>query len=187
MAERTGEGSPRMRAYAGYKKIYRYGSPVLRQKTEPVTVFDDELRAFVEHMAETMYVTNGIGLAAPQVGVLRRIMVIDMSFGEEVDTILAMVNPEILGSEGECTLEEGCISIPGVFEEVVRPERIRVRYHDLNGETVETDADGLLARVMQHEIDHLEGVLFVDRIGAAKRALLAKTLREIAEENGEEL
>jgi peptide deformylase len=168
------------------EKIYRYGSPVLRQKAEPVTSFDGELRAFVERMAETLYAENGLGLAAPQVGVPRRLAVVDLSFGEEVDSILSMVNPEILESEGECTMEEGCLSIPGVFEEVVRPKRIRVRYLDLNGEAVETDADGFLARVMQHEIDHLEGVLFVDRIGAAKRALLAKTLREIAEKSSEE-
>lgn len=168
------------------EKVYKYGSPMLRQKAEPVTLFDSELRAFVERMAETLYAENGLGLAAPQVGVPRRIAVVDLSFGEEVDSILSMVNPEILESEGECTMEEGCLSIPGVFEEVVRPERIRVRYLDLNGEAVETDADGFLARVMQHEIDHLEGVLFVDRIGAAKRALLAKTLREIAEESSEE-
>ncbi len=167
-------------------KIYRYGSPVLRRKAEPVTLFDDDLRTFVEHMAETMYTGNGIGLAAPQVGMLKRIAVIDLSFGEEVDKILAMVNPEILETEGECTMEEGCLSIPGVFEDVVRPERVRVRYRDLNGKPVETDADGMVARVVQHEIDHLEGVLFVDRIGAAKRVLLAKTLKEIAEKSGEE-
>ena len=167
------------------EKIYRYGSPLLRAKTEPVTVFDDELRDFVERMADAMYAGNGIGLAAPQVGVPRKIVIVDLSFGDEVDKILAMVNPEILESEGECTMEEGCLSVPGVFEDVVRPERVRVRYLDLNGEPVETDADGFLARVMQHEIDHLEGVLFVDRIGAAKRALLAKTLREIAEKSGE--
>jgi peptide deformylase len=166
-------------------KIRRYGNSSLRGKTEPVTVFDGGLRDFVESMADAMYAGNGVGLAAPQVGVPKKIVVIDLSFGEEVDRILAMVNPEILESEGECTLEEGCLSLPGIYEDVVRPERIRIRYQDLEGKLIETDVDGYLARVMQHEVDHLEGVLFIDRIGAAKRALLAKTLRELAEKNGD--
>jgi peptide deformylase len=167
-------------------RICRYGNPSLRKKTDPVVEFNPELREFALRMADVMYAENGIGLAAPQVGVPQKVIVIDLSFGEEVDNVLAMVNPEILEIEGECSLEEGCLSVPGVYEQVVRPERIRVRYCDLDGSIVETDANGYLARVMQHEIDHLEGILFVDRIGAAKKALLAKTLREIAEENGEE-
>jgi peptide deformylase len=168
-------------------KMYHYGSPVLKKRAETVTEFDDELRDFVNRMAETLYEENGVGLAAPQVGISRRIVVIDLSFGEEVDRILPMINPEILSAEGECTLEEGCLSIPGIYEDVVRPERVRVRYCDPQGRTVEMDADGFLARVIQHEADHLDGILFVDRLGAVKRTFLARTLREIAEsENGEE-
>jgi len=167
------------------EKIYKYGSPVLRQKTEPVTEFGDDLHDFADQMAEIMYEGNGVGLAAPQVGVSKRVVVIDLSFGDDVDQILAMANPVLLETEGECRMEEGCLSIPGVFEQVLRPERVRVRYQDMDGNTREVDADGFLARVMQHEMDHLEGVLFVDRIGAAKRLLLTKTLREMAEESGD--
>jgi peptide deformylase len=167
-------------------KLYRYGSPVLKKRAEAVTEFDDELRDFVSRMANTLYEENGVGLAAPQVGVSRRIVVIDLSFGEEVDRILPMINPEILSSEGECTLEEGCLSIPGIYEDVVRAERIYVRYSDPEGRPREMDAEGYLARVIQHESDHLDGILFVDRLGAVKRTFLAKALREIADaENGE--
>ncbi|MHB9029563.1 MAG: peptide deformylase [Candidatus Latescibacterota bacterium] len=168
-------------------KLYHYGSAVLKKQAEAVTEFNGELRDFVNRMIDTLYEENGVGLAAPQVGVSRRIVVIDLSFGEEVERILPMINPEILSAEGECSLEEGCLSIPGIYEDVVRPERVRVRYRDPEGRTLEMEADGFLARVIQHESDHLDGILFVDRLGAVKRTFLAKALREIADsENGEE-
>ena len=162
-------------------KMQYYGSPVLRRKAEPVTDFDDALLEFIESMIDTLYEQNGVGLAAPQVGVSKRVVIIDTSFGEKEDEIIALVNPEILTVEGECTIEEGCLSVPKVFEQVTRPERIRVRYQDAHGNVQEDDADGMMARVIQHETDHLEGILFVDRLGAVKKAFLSRTLHEIAE------
>lgn len=158
-----------------------YGNPVLRHKTEPVTVFDKELADFVEDMIDTLYGQNGVGLAAPQVGVSKRVVIIDASFGEEENKIMALVNPEILSAEGECTIEEGCLSIPKIWEDVTRPERVHVRFQDTEGNVHEIDADGMLARVIQHEFDHLEGILFVDRLGSVKKAFLSRALREIAE------
>ena len=158
-----------------------YGNPVLRRKAEPVEVFDDALLNFIEGMIDTLYEKNGVGLAAPQVGESRRVVIIDTSFGEKENEIIALVNPEILSSEGECTLEEGCLSIPKVWEEVTRAERIRVRYQDAEGRIHEDDAEGMMARVIQHEVDHLDGILFVDRLGAVKKTFLSRALREIAE------
>ncbi len=167
-------------------KMHRYGSSVLKKRADQVTEFDSELCYFIDRMIDTLYEENGIGLAAPQVGVSRRIVVIDLSFGEAVDNILPMINPEIISAEGECSMEEGCLSLPGIYEDVVRPERVQVRYQDPAGKEIEIKADGLMARVIQHEADHLDGILFVDRIGSVKRTLLARALRELAEaENGE--
>ena len=163
-------------------KVRIYGDPVLRKNTDIVIQFDKNTSDFVNNMIETMYEGNGIGLAAPQVGILEKIVVIDTSFGETTDSAIQLINPEIVETEGECILEEGCLSIPGVYEEVVRPEKIWVKYFDINGNEQNTDADGLLARVIQHELDHLDGVLFVDRLSTVKRNLLAKTLRAMAME-----
>ena len=164
-------------------KIHIYGDPVLRKSTGPVTDFNSNLRDIVKNMVETMYLDNGIGLAAPQIGILDKIIVIDRSFGERVDDVITLINPEVLETEGECALEEGCLSVPGVYEEIVRPEKIMVRFQDIEGNFHETDADGMLARIVQHESDHLDGVLFVDRLSAVKRRLLAKTLRSLKAES----
>lgn len=167
-------------------KMEYYGSPVLRKTAEPVTGFDDDLREFTARMVDTLYEQNGFGLAAPQVGVSKRLAVIDLSMGDEVDNILVLINPDIYFTEGECTFEEGCLSIPGIYESVVRPEKIRVRFQNLDGQPVEIEADDLLARVIQHETDHLDGILFVDRLGTVKRTMLTKTLRDISEtKNGD--
>ncbi|MBN1293361.1 MAG: peptide deformylase [Candidatus Latescibacteria bacterium] len=163
------------------EKVRVYGDPVLRKKTDPVTVFDKELSELVENMVDIMFEYKGIGLAAPQVGISEKIITIDASFGESVDDIMVLINPEILHVEGEVSMEEGCLSVPGVWEEVVRPEKVTVHYTDVNGEEHKIDTDGMLARVIQHEIDHLEGILFVDRISSVKRTFLAKTLKSIAE------
>ncbi len=168
------------------EKIYHYGSPVLREKAGPVTEFDQTLRDLAFRMEDTLYEGNGVGLAAPQVGVSLRFVLVDLSFGDEVDRILFMANPEILESEGECVLEEGCLSVPGVFQDVPRAERIRVRYQDLKGNVIETGAEGYLARIMQHEIDHTDGILFIDRIDPEKKLLISDALREIAEKEGGE-
>lgn len=166
------------------EKVRVYGDPVLRKKTEPVTVFDEEFVDFVDGMIDTMFENKGIGLAAPQVGVSEKIIVIDKSLGESVDDVMVLINPEIYDSEGEATIEEGCLSVPGVYEDVVRPEKIAVRYRDINGVEHDIDADGMLARAIQHEADHLEGILFVDRISTVKRQLLAKTLKSITDNGG---
>ncbi len=163
-------------------KIRIYGDPVLRKKAEPVEEFDAELREFAERMVEAMFDNFGIGLAAPQVGVSKRIIVIDKSFGEAENDFMVLFNPEILETWGETTMQEGCLSVPGVYEDLTRPERILARYRDVDGAMLKIDADGLLARAIQHEIDHLNGVLFVDRLGTVKRQLLAKTLGEMAKE-----
>ena len=165
-------------------KVRVYGDPALRENTEVVTDFDENLRDLVDNMIETMFEDNGIGLAAPQIGISKKIAVIDLSFGEEIGNVMTLINPEILKKEGKCSLEEGCLSVPGIYEEVLRPENVRVRYQDINGNELEKDIDGLLSRVIQHESDHLEGVLFVDRLSAVKRNLLVKTLRSLAEEGG---
>jgi len=162
-------------------KVRIYGDPALRENTEAVTEFDENLRDLVGNMIETMFKDNGIGLAAPQIGISKKIAVIDLSFGEEIGKVMTLINPEILEVESKCSFEEGCLSVPGIYEQVLRPESVRVRYQNINGDELEKDVDGLLARVIQHESDHLGGVLFVDRLSAVKRNLLAKTLRSLAE------
>ena len=163
-----------------FDRIHVYGDPILRKMAEPVTEFDEGTVELIDSMIETMFENNGIGLAAPQVGESKRIIVVDRSIGETEDDYLVLINPEIIETEGECSLQEGCLSVPGVYEDLVRPEKARVRYADVVGTEHEFFADGMLARVILHEIDHLEGVLFVDRLSTVKRALLSKTLKEIA-------
>lgn len=168
--------------------IRKYGDPVLRLKAKPIELFDDELAQFVEDMIETMQAAEGIGLAAPQVGVSKALCVVDVGLIEEGKKPQAYINPEIVDEFGEkTTLEEGCLSIPGVNEEVTRIEGIRLRYQDLHGKSHEMQCTGMLARVLQHEIDHLHGIFFTDRLGPMKRKLLAKKLRAIAREAQQEM
>ena len=162
-------------------KIRIYGDPVLRKQAEPVGEFDSELGEFAGRMVEAMFENFGIGLAAPQVGVSKRLIVIDKSFGEAENDFMVLVNPEIQETAGEVSMQEGCLSVPGVYEDLLRSERILVRYCDVDGTVHEVDADGLLARVILHETDHLNGVLFVDRLSSVKRHLLAKTLDVMAQ------
>jgi len=165
------------------EKIRIYGDPVLRRKAEPVEDFNAELRDLADSLVDSMYANqSGIGLAAPQIGVSKRLLVIDRSFGEEFDNILVMVNPEIVEADGETTFEEGCLSVPGIFEPVSRPVRIFARYRDVDGVLREIESDDFLARVIQHETDHLDGILFIDRLGTIKRQLLQKQLRVLAGE-----
>lgn len=146
----------------------------LRQKAAPVARVDDHLRQFIDDMLETMYAARGIGLAAVQVNVPKRVVVIDTS--EEKNSPLVLVNPEILERWGEETMEEGCLSVPSFFESVTRAEGVRVRALDRDGEPFELATDGLLAVCIQHEIDHLDGRLFVDRISALKRQRIRKKI-----------
>ena len=158
-----------------------YGDPVLRKRAAPVAEITDAERQLAAQMLETLYATgNGIGLAATQVGVLKRLIIVDI--GEEDDEgyePLVLFNPELMSFDGEIVAEEGCLSIPDVTAEVKRPERIVVEGIDVQNESVRIETDGLLARVLQHEIDHLNGVLFIDRISGLKRQLLKEELLKI--------
>jgi peptide deformylase len=164
--------------------ILEYPDPRLRIRAERVTKVDDEVRGLVADMLETMYAAPGIGLAATQVNVHRRVLVIDVS--EERDRPLCLINPEIVASEGVIQHEEGCLSVPGFFETVQRAERIRVRALDRQGEPLELEADGLLSVCIQHEMDHLDGRLFVDHLSELKRERFKKRLRKKARRGAEE-
>jgi len=155
-----------------------YPDPLLRRPSEPVAAFDDELRAIVEGMFERMRKSNGVGLAAPQVGLKKRILVLNPS-GEAQDD-LVLVNPTILARTGAVTaFEEGCLSFPGIYAEVKRPERCRVQAQKLDGSSFEAEYDGFVARIIQHEYDHLEGVLLVDRMSPADKLANKARLEEL--------
>ena len=157
-------------------KILEFPDPRLRKKAAAVTDIDDDLRNLIDDMLETMYAAPGIGLAATQVDVHKRLLVADIS--PEKDDPRALINPEILEKDGTAISEEGCLSVPGYFEEVERAESIRVRYLDRDGAPVEENAEGLLAICIQHEIDHLNGKLFVDYLSEAKRQRIRKKLEK---------
>jgi peptide deformylase len=156
--------------------ILYHPDPRLRIKAAPVTAVDDSVRRLAADLLETMYAAPGIGLAATQVNVHRRLLVIDVS--ETHDQPLCLINPSLLQTDGVERREEGCLSVPGVFEEVERAERIRVRYQDLEGDSLEQEADGLLAVCIQHEMDHLDGKLFVDYLSPLKQNRITKKLRK---------
>jgi len=155
-------------------KILVFPDPRLRKTASPVAVVDDDLRELIDDMFETMYAAPGIGLAATQVDVHRRLLVADVSVDN--DEPYALINPVILEKNGVTVSEEGCLSVPGYYEEVERAEHIRVRYQDRNDTKVETDMEGTLAICVQHEIDHLDGKLFVDYLSDAKRSRIRKRL-----------
>jgi peptide deformylase len=160
-------------------KIVKYPEPVLSQPGEPVTEFNAELRRLVADMFETTYHSQGIGLAAPQVGVSKRVAVIDLSVGKEPDDKIVLINPEIIVSEGKLYEEEGCLSFPEIREKVVRAAKLRIRAQDEHGKWFEMDADDLLARCFQHEIDHVDGMLFIFRMSALKRDLALRKIRKM--------
>ena len=158
------------------RKILTEPDPFLRQKSQDVEGVDDEIRRLMQDMLDTMYAAPGIGLAAIQVGVPKRIIVIDLS-KEEVKKPLYFVNPRvILKSNSKATYEEGCLSVPGQFAEIDRPDRCHVTYLDYNGKQQELKAEGLLATCIQHEIDHLEGILFIDYLSKLKKSFIVKKL-----------
>jgi peptide deformylase len=152
-------------------EILKYPDSKLKKKCLPVEKIDENLRRLVKDMVETMYAAPGVGLAAPQIGCLLRLAVIDVSPADRPKNLLVLINPEIVETEGECTWEEGCLSVPGYSEEVRRKEKVVVRCQNLEGETAEICGEGLLAIALQHEIDHLNGVLFLDYLSSLKRAL----------------
>ncbi len=179
-ADAVVEEEPYLRQTAPLQLRY-YGDPVLRKKAEPVEEITAAELQLAEKMLITMYATgNGIGLAATQVGVLKRFLIVDISevADEEYEPVM-LFNPEILSAEGEAVAEEGCLSIPNVTADVKRPEKVVIEGINVDSEQVRIEADGLLARALQHEIDHLNGVLFIDRLSGLKRQLLAGKLRQI--------
>jgi len=156
------------------RQILHYPDPRLRRQAEPVTEVTDEVRSLIADMAETMYEAPGVGLAAIQIGVAQRVVVIDIS--ETRDQLRVFVNPEIVEADGKQALEEGCLSVPGIFEPVARAAHLRVRALDRDGQPFEYEADGFLATCIQHEIDHLEGKVFVDHLSRLKQQRIRKKL-----------
>lgn len=162
------------------RPILKYGAPQLEIESESVTTFDQELEQLTRDLFETMYAAPGIGLAAPQVGVNILLIVIDLTSGKEKDHQIVMVNPEIVEEEGTQREEEGCLSIPGFTAIVARPSRLRVVAQDLKGQPIEMTCDQLLARAVAHEVDHLNGILYLDRISVLKRDLIRRKIRKLA-------
>lgn len=160
-------------------KIVKYPEPVLSQPGEPVNEFDGELRKLVADMFETMYSAQGIGLAAPQVAVSKRVTVIDLSMGKDPAQKLVLINPEITFSEGRQYEEEGCLSFPDIREKVVRAFKVKIRAQDEKGKWFEMDGEELLSRAFQHEIDHLDGMLFIFRMSSLKRDLSLRKIRKM--------
>lgn len=155
------------------REIKKYPDAVLRRKTEPVAQFDSELQQLIDDMIETMYAAPGVGLAANQVGVSKQVAVIDVRAAQE-GSLIVLVNPEIVYAEGENSTEEGCLSVPEYTTIVKRAERVKVKGLDREGRPLEIEAEGFLAKALQHEIDHLNGLLFIDRIGRIKREFFKK-------------
>jgi peptide deformylase len=168
--------------------IRKYGDPILRQKTKTVEHFDQQLQKNAADMIETMQAASGIGLAANQVGLDVALCVVDLGLVDESAKPRAFVNPVVLGTKGNSTPhEEGCLSIPEVTDQVDRPERVRLKFQDLDGSPHEQDFEGMIARVLQHEIDHLNGLFFIDRLSPVRRQFHNKKLKEIAAQTQIEL
>jgi peptide deformylase len=165
-------------------EIVKYPDPVLHKPGEPVTVFDDKLKTLVEEMFESMYAAHGIGLAAPQIGLSKRITVIDVNFKKDPADKLVLINPEIIKREGQQFEEEGCLSLPDIRDKVKRAAKVKVRAQNVEGEWFEVEGEELLSRAFQHEIDHLDGVLFIDRISRLKKDLTIRKIKKLIK-NGE--
>jgi len=164
------------------RKILSYPDPELKKKSVPVTVINDKTRELVRDMAETMYAAPGVGLAAPQIGVHQRVIVIDVSARDEKPELIIAINPVIAHADGESYEEEGCLSVPKYAANVRRHARVVVNTLNLEGEEVTYRADGLLAIAFQHEMDHLDGILFIDHISPLKREIFRRKYRRIQEE-----
>jgi peptide deformylase len=159
--------------------IVKYGDPVLETPAEPVTDFDEDLEKLVADMFETMYAAQGIGLAAPQIGIAKRLCVIDVTFGEDPKAKLVLANPEILSVEGKQALEEGCLSLPRIRAEVRRADKATVRAQDIHGNEFTMTGEGLLARAFAHEVEHLNGSLFFHRLSRLKRESIKRRVRKL--------
>lgn len=161
------------------RTVVHYGAPGLHARAAPVTAFDAGLQSLIDDMIDTMYAAPGIGLAAPQVGVPLRVFVIDLSVGKRGGELITVVNPEFAEREGMQLEEEGCLSVPGFNATVARPSRAVVKGVDRHGQPVAVEGTGLLARALQHEIDHLDGLLFLDRLRGLKRDLIVRKIRKL--------
>lgn len=161
------------------REILVWPHPTLRQKARPVERVDDEIRGLIKDMYESMYAADGVGLAAPQVGVLKSVIVLDTTPRQPESHPVAMVNPEILTLDGKTTYKEGCLSVPGEAEDVERATKVTVRFLDEQGVEQTLTAEGLLAIAIQHETDHLKGVMFVDHISSLKRELIRKRMKKV--------
>lgn len=169
------------------RRILHYPDPLLKQVATPVEQFDEALKVLAADMAETMYAAPGVGLAAPQIGVSKRLVVIDCASRDEGPGLITAVNPEIVMTEEDVFEEEGCLSVPGYFAKVPRKARARVRFQDLAGTSQELEVQGLWAIAFQHEIDHLDGVLFVDHLSPLKKGIFRKKYQKILEQLEEQL
>lgn len=159
--------------------IVKFGNPVLERPAQPVTEFGDGLRKLVEDMFESMYAAKGVGLAAPQIGISKRLAVIDVTFKEDPNAPLVLANPEIIHTEGKHTQSEGCLSIPDFRESVTRPQKVTVRAQDIDGNWYEKTGEDLLARALLHETDHLNGKLYIAHLSALKRDLMKRKIRKL--------
>lgn len=159
--------------------IIQFPDPILQQAAEPVTVFDATLRKLVDDMFSSMYDAQGIGLAAPQIGVSKRLTVIDVSFQKDPKQKIVLINPEIVEKTGKQVEEEGCLSLPEIRDRVVRAAEVKVRAQDADGNPVEVEGKELLSRAIQHEIDHLDGILFIFRLSRLKRDLQLRKIRKL--------
>ena len=159
--------------------IVKFGNPVLEKAAEPVTAFDSDLKKLVDDMFESMYAAHGVGLAAPQIGISKRLAVIDVTFKEDPDAKLVIANPEIIRTEGRHTQNEGCLSIPEFREPVARARKVTIRAQDVHGKWFEKTGEDLLARAFLHETDHLNGKLYISHISALKRDLMKRKIRKL--------
>jgi len=160
--------------------IVKYGDPVLRNPTQPVGEIDTALQKLIDDMVDTMYAAPGVGLAANQVGIGKRLTVIDLTVGKKPGNLHILINPELVEMEGQITEEEGCLSIPDFVENVTRPERVKVRFTDRNGQQREMRGEGLMARALCHEIDHLNGNLYIDHVRGFKKDRILKKIQKLA-------
>src|SRR2546422_10978061 len=159
--------------------IVKFGNPVLEKPAEPVAVFDDTMKKLIEDMFESMYAAHGVGLAAPQIGISKRLAVIDITFKEDPNAKLVLANPEIIHAEGRVTQNEGCLSIPEFREPVTRARKVTIRAQDANGKWFEKTGEELLARALLHETDHLNGKLYISHVSALKRDLIKRKIRKL--------
>ncbi|HUJ93724.1 MAG TPA: peptide deformylase [Terriglobales bacterium] len=159
--------------------IVKFGNPVLEKPAEPIKVFDEELKKLVEDMFESMYAARGVGLAAPQIGISKRLAVIDITFQEDPDAKIVLVNPEIIHTEGRQSQNEGCLSIPDFREPVTRPNKVTVKAQDVHGKWFQKTGEELLARAFLHETDHLNGQLYISHLSALKRDLMKRKIRKL--------